>query len=144
MGRQRDDASSDSSTSEGSYNYHTDNDNSSIEGSDDGGNTSPSVHHSHVGSSSDRIPLNIETRPIVPPWMYSVEEEEYNADRDEINNVPACDMAAIGVTPSNVPSSQPSVPLRMRGGGGVHVGETVTDGDTADGIEEVDLSLIHI
>ena len=35
VGRQREEASSDNSTSDGSYDYHTDNNNSSIEDSDD-------------------------------------------------------------------------------------------------------------
>ena len=55
VGRQRDEASSDDSTSDGSIDYHTDNDNSSIEGSDDeSSNTVPGLQERHrVDSSSD-------------------------------------------------------------------------------------------
>ena len=124
VGRQRDDASSDGS-SDGSYNYHTDNDNSSIEGSDDeGSNTVPGGQNGHDGCSSDDVPKSIDTSPIVPPWMYSVVEDDYEAD---------CDDDA-----RSTQTRETIVPLRMRGGGGVPVVETVTDEDTEEGIEELD------
>ena len=125
VGRQRDDASSDGSTSTGSYNYHTDNDNSSIEGSTvEGSNTVSEGQNGHDGCSSDDVPKCIDTSPIVPPWMYSVVEDDYEADCD--------DDARLTQTRETI------VPLRMRGGGGVPVVETVTDEDTEEGIEELE------
>ena len=55
VGQQREEASSDNSMSNGSYDYHTDNDNSSIEGSDDeSSNTVPGLQERRrVDSSSD-------------------------------------------------------------------------------------------
>ena len=85
VGRHRHEASSDDSLSDGSYNYHTDNGNSSIEGSDDeGSNTMPGLQERHHSdSSSDDVLQSIDTRPIVPPWMYaSVDEDDYDADQD--------------------------------------------------------------
>ena len=124
--RHRHEASSDDSTSDGSYNYHTDNNNSSIEGSDDeGSNTVPGLQERRRGDcSSDKVPKSIDTRPIVPLWMYaSVDEDGYDADRDDDD----MSTRATGTTTT----------LRMRGGR-IPVVETVTDEDTEEGIEELE------
>ena len=85
VGRQRNDASSEDSSSDGSYAYNTDNNNSSIEESDDDSTTVPGLQERcREDSSSDGelvpcqeeesahpqpttpIPQCIDTRPIIP------------------------------------------------------------------------------
>ena len=143
VGRHRDEFSSDNSTTDGSYDYHTDNNNSSIEGSDDeSSNTVPGLQERRrVFSSSDEdsveskdhdcdhtpaithVPQSINTRLIVPPWMYtSVDEDDYDTDRDDDD--------------MSTQAREMTVPLQMRGGG-IPVVETVTKEDTEEGIEEL-------
>ena len=102
--RLRHDTRSNNSSGDGSYVYHTDNDNSSIKDSEDDSTTFPGLQERcRDDSSSDddsvpcqeenahpqtatHIPHSIDTRPIIPPWMYDgVEDNEYDTDhKDDI------------------------------------------------------------
>ena len=85
VGRMKDDESSDDNSGNGSYKYHTDNDNSSLEDSDDCAPMPGLQERSQDDSSSDNslpvraanakpptakeIPHSIDIRYIIPPWM---------------------------------------------------------------------------
>ena len=113
--RQREEASSDDSTSDGSYDYHTDNDNSSIEGSDDDSSNTVDCssdedsvqcqdHDSDHTPADTHVPQSIDTRLITPPWMYArVNEDDYDLDQDDDDLL--------------TPARRTTPTLRMRGGG---------------------------
>ena len=128
------------------YDYHTDNDNSSIECSDaKSSNTVPGLlERRRDDSSSDEdsvycqdhdcdhppatahsyVLQSIDTRPIVPPLMYvSMDKDDYDADRDDDN----MSTQARGTIAT----------LRMQGGG-IPVVETVTEEDMGEGMGEVE------
>ena len=131
------------------YDYHTDNDNSSIASSDDeNSNTIPGLQErSRADSSSDGdsvyrqdhecdhtpattyrgVPQSIDTRLIVHEWedasMDEDEDEyEYDADHDDDDLSPQARVLI--------------APLRLQGGNGIPVVERVTEEDTEEGIEE--------
>ena len=86
VGRMKDDASSDDNSGNGSYEYHTDNDNSSLEDSDDcapmpglqercrddssSDDSLPARAENAKSSTATKIPHSIDTRYLIPPWMY--------------------------------------------------------------------------
>ena len=138
-------ASSDEDTSQKLYDYHTDNDNNSIEGSDDeSGNTVPGLHErSCTDSRSDgdsvycqdhdrdhtpatkhqSVQQSIDTRPTVHAWKDTImDEDDYDADLDD------GDMST---------RARGSIaPLQLRRGYGILVVVTVIKEDTEKGIEE--------
>ena len=141
--RQHHDDSSNDYTSDESYDYHTDNDNSSIEDSNDEcNNTIPGLQErTPDNSSSDgdsvyyqdhacdhtpatthqSVPQSINTKPIVHEWTdANIDEDEYDGDHDDDD----LSTQAKRVT---------MVPLRLQGGKGKPVVETVIEED----IEEV-------
>ena len=104
------------------YSYHTDNDDSSIESSDDESSSTVSGLQHRSGRRSEAIPQSIDTNSCAPPWMYAtVDEDDYDADDD--------DDAKSTNTRGTI------APLRMRGGG-TPVVETVTDEDTEEGFDD--------
>ena len=125
MERQREEASSNDSTSNGSYDHYTDNDNSSIKSSDDEGNSTVAGLQEHrAGLSSDEVPQSIDTTPIEPPWMNAtVDEDDYDADHDD-----------------DAVSTQERIttaPLQMQGGG-IPVAETVIEEDMEEGLDDLE------
>ena len=102
--RQRNDATSDNSSSNGLYTYHTDNNNSSIEDTKDNSTTvlglqercrdnsssnddsRPCQEETVYTHTATQIPNSIDTRPIILLWMYDgMEDDEYDADhKDDI------------------------------------------------------------
>ena len=140
VGRLRNDASSDDSSSNGSYACHTDNDNSSIEDSEDDCFIVPGIQEKcRDDNSSDadsvpyqekahpqtdtHIPHSIDTRPIIPPWVYDrVDDDDYDADhKGDISQLKK------GMLD----------PIRIQREGSPIV-ETVTEEETEEGIEEVE------
>ena len=140
VGRLCHDASSDDDTSDGSYGYHTGNDNSSIEDNDDeSDNTIPGLQEQNRDDSSsngdsvynqnhecDHTPVakhqsvlqSIDTKPIVNEWRNNnIDGDEYdgNHDDDEI---------------SRQSRKYTIPPLRLQGGNGKPLVETVTEEDT--------------
>ena len=106
VGQQRHDASSDDDTSNEPYDYHTDNDSSRIEASNDESNntTLGLQERTHNDSSSNgdsmyhqvyecdhttatthqSVPQNIDTKPIVHKWTDdNIDEDEYDGDHDD-------------------------------------------------------------
>ena len=116
-GRQRNDESS-NDNSDGSYIYHTDNNDSTFESSDDEYSNSKLSQHQCSGHCSDAIPQSIDTYSCAPSWTNDTadgDKVKYDVDEDV--------------------DDESIVPLRLRGGG-IPVVETVTDDDMEEGDDD--------